>query len=87
MELTLLLIFRNLSNIKIKFGQILMYLITKITNMFLAQQCWRLETSSRPFYDFNEMTLSRDLPIFSSRYLPIFDSPLFTFLKSETLET
>ena len=55
MEVTLFLI-------SFEFGQILVYLITKI---FLAH-CWRLETSSRPFYDFNEMTLEKDLSIFSS---------------------
>ena len=48
-----------------KFDQILVYRITQISNMFLAH-CWRLETSSRPFYDFNEMTLEKDLSIFSS---------------------
>ena len=41
------------------FSHILVYLMTNIFNMFLAQ-CWRRETSSRPFYDFNEMTLYRD---------------------------
>ena len=48
-----------------EFSQILMYLITNISNMFLAQS-WRLETSSRPFHDFNEMTIYQDLLIFSS---------------------
>ena len=59
-----------LSTIKRKFGQIIVYLtINKnIYNMFLAQ-CWRLETSSRPFYDFNEMTIQRDLSIFGTWYL------------------
>ena len=28
--------------------------------MFLAQ-CWGLETSSRPFYDFIKMTIERDM--------------------------
>ena len=37
-----------LSSIKINFGQILVWCMTKISNMFLAQ-CWRLETASRPF--------------------------------------
>ena len=37
-----------------KFRQTLVYLITNISNMFLSR-CWRLETSSRPFYDFNEI--------------------------------
>ena len=42
--------------IKMKFGQILVYLITNLSIMFLVQ-CWRLETSSRPFHDFNEMAI------------------------------
>ena len=45
-----------LSTIKMKFGQILVYLIEHISNIVL-DQCWRLETSSKPFYDFNEMTI------------------------------
>ena len=43
-----------------KFGQILVYLIANISNMSLAQ-CWRLETSSRPFYDFNKMAIFNSL--------------------------
>ena len=34
-----------------KFGQILVCCMTNISNMFL-DECWRLETSSRLFYDF-----------------------------------
>ena len=45
-----------LSPIKMKFGQILVCCMTNISNMFLAQ-CWRLETSPRPFYDFIKMTI------------------------------
>ena len=45
-----------LSTIKMKFGQILVYCMTNISNIFLAQ-CWRLETSSRPFYDFIKMAI------------------------------
>ena len=45
-----------LSTIKMKLGQILVYLIANISNMFLTQY-WRLETSSRSFYGFNEMTI------------------------------
>ena len=39
------------SPIKMKFGQILMRCMTNISNMSLGE-CWRLETSSRFFYDF-----------------------------------
>ena len=42
-----------------------MYLLTNISNMFLAQ-CSRLETSSRPFYDFNKTAIPQVLSIFSS---------------------
>ena len=37
-----------LRSIKMKFGQMLVYPITNIFSMFLAQ-CWRLETNSRLF--------------------------------------
>ena len=40
-----------LSTLKNKFGQILVRCKTNVSNMFLAQD-WRLETSSRVFYDF-----------------------------------
>ena len=46
-----------------KSGQILASLITKIY-MFLAQ-CLRLETSSRPFNNFNETKIEQSLPIVS----------------------
>ena len=52
-----------LSPIKMKFGQILVCCMTKISNMFLAE-CWRLETSSRLFYDFGKMTIQQDLVTF-----------------------
>ena len=40
-----------------KFGQILEYCMTNISSMFLAQ-CWRLETSPRPLYDFTEIAVA-----------------------------
>ena len=46
------------------FGQIVMCCMTNIFNMFLAE-CWRLETSSRLFYDFIKMTIQQDLAIFN----------------------
>ena len=55
-KLLLCLFFGILSTIKMKFGQILVYYKTNISNMFVAQ-CWRLETSSKPFYDFIEMII------------------------------
>ena len=48
--------FGILTMIKMKFGQILMYLIANISNMFLVQ-CWGLETNSRSIYDFNEIRI------------------------------
>ena len=64
MEATLLLVTLNPKNYQKEFGQMLVYLTTNISNMYLAQ-CWRLETSSTPFYDFNEMTMQRDRSMFS----------------------
>ena len=69
-----------------KFGQILLYLITNISSIVLVQ-CWRLGTSSRLFYDVNEMTILQDLSIFSSWYLPLLIVPYSPFQKDETLET
>ena len=46
MEVTL-----TLTNIKLKFGQILVCCMTNISSMLLVQS-WRLETSSRAFYEF-----------------------------------
>ena len=40
-----------------KLGHILVYLTANISSMFLVHW-WRLETSSRPFYVFNEMTIN-----------------------------
>ena len=68
-----------------KFAQILVYLIKSIYNMFLAQY-WRLKTSSRPFQDFNKMTIKLDLSIFSSWYLPLLILPYSPFRKNERLE-
>ena len=80
MEVTLLLSW-ILSTIKIKLGQIRVYLLTNISNMFLAQ-CWRLEASSRPFYDFNETTIKQVLSFNSWYFLSvIFNSPLLTLSK------
>ena len=64
MEATLLLVSLNPKNYQNEFGQMLVYLTTNISNRYLAQ-CWRLETSSTPFYDFNEMTMQRDQSMLS----------------------
>ena len=54
---------RILRTIKMKFG-VSSVSVANISNLFSAQ-CWRVETSSRPFYDFHEMTIKRDLSVFS----------------------
>ena len=72
--------------IKIKLGQILVCCMTNISNMFSAE-CWRLETSSRLFYDFIKMTILQDLAIFNGWHIPfliVFYSP---FQKNETPES
>ena len=63
--LHLSLFFLILSPTKMKLGQILVCYLTNISNMVLAQY-WRLETSSRPFYDLIKMTIGQDLTIFNS---------------------
>ena len=50
-------------------------------------QCWRLETSSRSFYDFIKMTIKRDLVIFNSWLLPFLIVGYSHFQKNETLES
>ena len=46
-------------------GQILVYLKANISNMFLAQY-WKIGTSSRSFYAFNEMKILLNQSIFDS---------------------
>ena len=72
-----------------KFGKILVCCMTNISNMFLAGdwQCWRLETSSRPFYNFIKMKIYQDLVIFNSLHLPFLNVPYSPFQKTETLES
>ena len=78
--------FSILSTIKMIFGQILVCFMTNISSMFWAQ-CWRLETSSRPFYDFVKITIYQDPAIFNSWYLPFLNVPYSPFQKNETLES
>ena len=56
MELHFCLFLLNPNYYQNKTDQILMYLIANISHLFLAER-WRLEISSRLFYDFNEMTV------------------------------
>ena len=58
----------------------------KHPNMF-STQCWRLKTSSKPFYDFIEITIQRNVAISNSWYLPFLIAPYLSFQKSETLES
>ena len=71
---------------KVKFGQIVVYCMRNISNLFLAQ-CWRLETNSRLFYFFIKMTIKQDLTIFNSWHLPFFIVPYSPFQKDDTLES
>ena len=75
-----------LRTIKMRFGQILVCCLTNISNRFLAQ-CWRLETSSRPFYDFIKMTTYQDLAIINSWHLPFLSVSYLPFQNIETLES
>ena len=69
-----------LSTIKIKFGQTLVCCMANISNMFLPEY-WRLEVSSRLFFDFIKMTVYWDLTIFDSWYLPFLIVPYSPFQK------
>ena len=60
--------------------------MTNIPNMFLVQ-CWRLKTSSRPFYDAINMTIWQDLAIFNSWHLLFLVVPCSPSQKSETLKS
>ena len=66
-----------------KFGQILVYYITNISNMVLSQS-WTLETTSGPFDDFIEMKIKQDLAIFNSWHLTFL---IALFKKNEELES
>ena len=84
--LHLSLFFLILSPTKMKLGQILVCYLKNISNTVLAQY-WRLETSSRPFYDLIKMTIGQDLTIFNSWHLPFLIVPYSPFQKNETLES
>ena len=87
MKVTLMLIFFwILRPIKMKFGQMLVYCMINISNMFLGE-CWRLETSSRLFYDFIKMTIQQDLAIFNGWHIPFLIVLYSPFQKNETLES
>ena len=74
------------SPIKVKFGQILVRCMTNMSKMFLAE-CWRLETSSRLFYDFIKMTKKQDLTNFNGWCVPFLTVLYSHFRKNETLES
>ena len=76
-----------LSTLKKKFRQILVCCKINISNMFLALE-WRLETSSRLFYDFIKMTILRDLAIFNSYPLQLLNVHYLPFrIKQNTGES
>ena len=75
-----------LRTIKMKFGQTLACCRTNIFCMSLAE-CWRLEASSRLFYDFVKMKIQQDLTIFNGWHMP-FSVVLYSpYQKNETLES
>ena len=69
-----------------EFGQIQECCITNFSNMFLVQ-CWGLEGSSNPFYDFIKITIWQDLAIFNNIHLPFWYLLYSPFQKNETLES
>ena len=75
-----------LSYIKIKFGQILVCSMKNISSMFFTE-CWRLETSSRPFYYFIKKTIQQDLAIFNVWHIPFLIVLYSPFKKNEILES
>ena len=88
MEVTFMLIYFSWiqSTIKIRFCQILVCCMANISNIFLPQ-CWRLETSSKPFYYYIKMTILWDLAIFNSSHLLFLNIYYSHFETSETLES
>ena len=71
-----------LSTIKMKFGQILVCCTTNISSMFLAE-CWRLETSSRLFYDFIKMKYSKIWPFLMVKIYHFWLSLIHLFKKTK----
>ena len=69
-----------------KFAQILVCCMTNIANMFLAES-WRLETSTRLFYDFIKITIQQDLAIFNGLHAPFLIFLYSPLQKKETLES
>ena len=59
--------------------------MANISNMFLTE-CWRLETSSRLFYDFIKKTIQQDLAIFNGWHIPFIIILYSSFQKNELLE-
>ena len=68
-----------------KIGQALEQLMTNISNLFLALTWW-LETSSRSFCDFDKITKSCDLVIFST-WLLFLEFLIAQFQKSKKPQT
>ena len=69
-----------------KFVQVLVCCRKNSFSMFLAE-CWRLETSSGPFYDFIKKTIQQDLAIFNGWHMPFLIVLYSPFQKNETLES
>ena len=75
-----------LSPTKMKFGEIIVCCTTNTSNIFLVK-CWRLETSSRLFYDFIKMTIQQDLAIFNGWHIPFLIVLYLPFQKNKKLES
>ena len=60
--------------------------MTNISNMFLTE-CWRLETSSRLFYDFIKKTIQQDLAIINGSHIPFLIVLYSPFQKNGTPES
>ena len=69
-----------------KSGQILVCCLANISNIYLAE-CWRLETSSRLFYDFIKAAIQQDLAIFDGCHIPFLTVHYSPYSKNQTLES
>ena len=78
--------FRILGSIKIKFVQKIVQLMTNNPNLFLAL-LWTLETSSRPFNDFDKMVVFCDLLMLSRWCLVFLIVSVHTFKRGKLKRT
>ena len=72
-------LFLFLLNCKYYQNEILSNTVWQTFLTYFLPQCWRLETSSRPFYYFIKMTTQRDLAIYNSWHLLFLNVPYSPF--------